>query len=135
MIHAAAFFSSLASLVLIFAIHACNNLVPRGSWLRAEVVTAILLSLLTGLYPIAVTAALTGLWQGVAGSLSGGAALSPAAIGADLASLAAVIATALVFRHTLKAGAVRRRASDNVTPLTPRPDAPRPGPQTMRRAA
>jgi hypothetical protein len=133
MIHTAALVSSLAALGLTCAIHACTILAPRDSWLRAEVLTAILLSLLTGFFPLALGAALFGLWQ----ALSAGALLaSVLAGGADLLSLAAVVASVVVFRATLRAGLRQRlAAAASVTPFPPRPVGPQPGPQQPRKAA
>lgn len=132
MIHAAALFSSLVSLGLISAIYACTVLSPQGSWLRTEWFTSILLSLLTGLFPLGLAASLTGLWGALAGGLALGAA--PGAI-ADLVSLAAVVATVAVFRATLKANAAPREAPDNVSPLSPRPAGPPHAAGTVKKAA
>ncbi|MDF0603424.1 hypothetical protein P1J78_22080 [Psychromarinibacter sp. C21-152] len=129
MIHAAALFSSLASLGLICLIYACNVLAPRDSWLRAEWLASILLSLLTGLFPLALAASLTGLWGAISEGITLGAILSASA---DLTSLAATIATVVVFRAILKANAASRANPDNITP---RPTKPHVASRVMKKAA
>ncbi|MBT8415815.1 MAG: hypothetical protein KJO42_00085, partial [Silicimonas sp.] len=113
MIHAAALFSSLASLGLICLIYAFNVQAPRDSWLRAEWFASILLSLLTGLFPLALAASLTGLW----GVISEGITLvAILAASADLTGLAAIVTTVVVFRAILKANAASQDALDKITP-------------------
>ena len=96
--HLTAFAASLTSLGLMSAIYYCNILSPQRSWLRSEVLGMILLSLLTGLMPIALVASTLGLWRAFAGGVSMPAAVSA---GFDLAGIVAVVATALLFRWRL----------------------------------
>ena len=65
--HAAALLSSLASLGLVCAIYACNILSRPGSPWRSEILAMILLALLTGIFPLAATASLVGLWDVLTG--------------------------------------------------------------------
>ncbi|MHA6346605.1 hypothetical protein [Roseivivax sp. CAU 1761] len=125
MIHTAALFASIASFGLICAIYFCNFMAPRGSWLRTEMLASILLSLLTGLFPLALAASLVGLWTALTGGVSLGAILSA---GTDLVSIATVIATGLVFRRAVKATYGRPVEPDNVAPF-PAPPAGAAGPR------
>ncbi len=100
MIHTAALGASLISLGLVLALYACHILAPRGSWVQGEVPQSILLSLLTGFFPLGLATSLTGLWQAV----SGGASLTAIlAAGTDLVSMGAVVATVVMLRITLVA--------------------------------
>lgn len=127
--------TSLVSLALVSAIYYCNIRARPGSWLRGDMLAMILLAMLTGLYPPAAAATVVSLWKTVSGEFGLDAVLSA---GVELASLAAVIATALVFRALVKATYRARRAPTTltpVTPLTPRPAAPPPPNQPLPRAA
>ncbi|WP_323768840.1 hypothetical protein [Marinovum sp.] len=82
---------------------------------------SILLSLWTGLLPLALAGSLVGLWAVIAGDVSMTAIL---ATGADLLSFSLVIATVRVFRVTIKASYAQPAAPTNVTPFAPRPVGP-----------
>ncbi|MGK7652814.1 hypothetical protein ACSQ76_10500 [Roseovarius sp. B08] len=116
MIHAAALFSSLASLALAFLIYSCHVLASRDSRLRAEWLTSIFLSLLTGLFPLSLAASVTGLWDVFSAGITLDAII---AASADLASLATLTATVIVFRSMLKANAASRAVPSNIMPLPP----------------
>jgi hypothetical protein len=98
--HTAAVFASVTSLGLICMIYYCNILSPKGSWLRNDVIATILLSLLTGLFPLAVVASLFGLWKVAAGGLSPTAIL---AAGADMLAIGAIVTAYCVSRALVKA--------------------------------
>ena len=102
MIHTAALASGLASLGVVLALYACHVMSPRGSWVRGEVPQSILLSLLTGLFPLALGTSLTGLWLAVSEGLALSSVLEA---GTDLVSLGAVLATIAMLRITLVAKA------------------------------
>ena len=125
MLEEAALGASILCFALVCSTYFCNLLSDPRSWLRADVLSMILVSLLTGLFPFALAAALTGLWAAATEGLSGGAILDA---GTDLAALGFVVATALVFRALVRETARRAREPAVVTPLTPAPrgDAPRP---------
>lgn len=116
--HTVALASSLASLGLICAIYYCNIFARPSSWLRSEMLAMILLSVLTGLFPLAVTAAIAGLWQALTGGLSVIALISA---GADLAAVAAIVVCVWVFRALVKATYRVKVEPNNVTPLSPKP--------------
>tara|TARA_R110002094_G_scaffold55731_7_gene66683 strand:+ start:510 stop:905 length:396 start_codon:yes stop_codon:yes gene_type:complete len=123
--HAVALAASLASFGLICTIYYCNILARPSSWLRSEMLAMVLLSLLTGLFPLAVTAAIAGLWQALTGGVSVFALVSA---GADLIAVAAILASIWLFRRLVKETYRDRVGPDNVTPLSPAPvhryDAP-----------
>lgn len=98
--HTAAVIASVTSLGLICMIYYCNILSPKGSWFRNDIIAMILLALLTGLFPLAVTASLFGLWKVVAGGLSLNAILSA---GADMLSIGAIVLGVWVFRALVTA--------------------------------
>jgi predicted membrane protein len=100
MLHTAAIFAGLASLCLISATYYINIYSSKDSWLRASVIAMILLSLLTGLFPLAAAASVAGLWEILSGGLSWAAVLSA---GVDLLAVATVLATVVVFRALVKA--------------------------------
>lgn len=116
--HSVALAASLASLALICAIYYCNILSRPSSWLRSEMLAMILLSLLTGLFPLAVTAAIAGLWQALTG---GPSVIALVSAGADLAAVAAIMVGVWVFRALVRATYRNRVEPDNVTPLSPKP--------------
>jgi hypothetical protein len=93
---------------------------------------SILLSLWTGLLPLALAGSLVGLWAVIAGDVSMTAIL---ATGAALLSFGLVIATVCVFRVTIKASYAHPAASTNVTSFTPRPVGPGAMLHTMKKAA
>lgn len=125
--------AGLASLGLICAIYYCNIRAPERSWLRSEMVAMVLLALLVGLFPLALGASVYELWAAQAGGLS----LSwLEQSGLNLAGLAAVLATVLVLRATLKATWRNRSMGDNVTPFPTRPVTPSPiSPRGLNKAA
>ncbi|NKX45666.1 hypothetical protein [Roseicyclus persicicus] len=133
MYHTAALVTSLGSLALVCLIYYCNLLSRPGSWLRSETLGMMVLSTLTGLYPIALGTTALAMWSSLSGGVSLRAFLSA---GVDLVSVAAVIATALVFRALVKETYRRLRGETVVTPFTPKPrgtpDMPSP---STRRAA
>lgn len=98
--HTVAIVSSLISLGLACALYACNVLTRPGSWLRNDMLAATFLSLLTGLFPLAVAATVAGLWQALTGGISLVAVLSA---GADLVAVGAILTTTFVFRAVVKA--------------------------------
>jgi hypothetical protein len=130
--HSAALFASIASLGLICAIYYCNILSRRDSLLRSDTLAMILLALLTGMFPLALTASLVGLWMTLSAGFSVAAFLSA---GVDLASFGAVAATIIVGRILVKATYRTENEPDNVTPLTPRPVSTGPARRTRRMAA
>lgn len=132
MLHSAAFASSLIALGLTCAIYYCNILSPQKSLLRSELLQMVLLSILTGVFPLAVAATAAAMWLIVSGGLSLQALMSASF---DLVSLGAVVATVMVFIATLKATPQVPVKPHNVTPLKPRPVAPRPSGGKMRKAA
>lgn len=125
--------AGLASLGLICAIYYCNILAPARSWLRSEMVAMILLSLLVGLFPLALGASVYDLWAAQAGGLS----LSwLEQSGLNLAGLAASLATLMVLRATLKATWRNQGTGENVTPFPTRPVSPSPvAPRGLKKAA
>ena len=116
--HTVALAASLAALGLICAIYYCNILARPSSWLRSEMLAMILLSVLTGLLPLAVTAAIAGLWQALTGGVS---VIALVSAGADLAAVAAIIVCVWVFRALVKATYRNKVEPDNVTPLSSKP--------------
>ncbi|SMX43099.1 hypothetical protein [Maliponia aquimaris] len=132
MLHSAALSSSLLALGLTCAIYYCNILSPQKSWLRSEMIEMILLSVLTGVFPLAASATAAAMWQVVSGGLSLQALLSA---GFDLGSLAAVVATVMIFVATVRATPRTAVKPNNVTPLKPRPVTPRPSGGKMRKVA
>lgn len=127
--HTVALVASLASLGLVCAIYYCNILARPGSWLRGDMLAMILLSLLTGLFPLALAAGLAGLLNALSGGISAAAVLSA---GADLTGLGAVLATVVVFRALVRATYRKQPVTTNVTPLTP---SSGPAPRKIRKAA
>lgn len=119
--HTAALIASLASLALICAIYYCNRRAAETSWLKSDVLASVLLSLLVGLFPIALFAPFVGLWQLLQGGLSAGSAMTASG---DILSLGACVLTAWLFRALVRARADSWRSPTNVTPLTPRPAGP-----------
>ena len=97
--HAAAILSSLGSLGLVCAIYACNILSRPGSPWRSDILAMILLALLTGIFPLAATASLVGLWDVLTGGLTIAALV---AAGADLVAVAACLAAIWVFRALVR---------------------------------
>lgn len=118
MYHSVALAASLASLGLICAIYYCNILARPSSWLRSEMLAMILLSVLTGLFPLAVTASIAGFSRALSDGISVMALISG---GADLAAVAAILASVWVFRALVKATYRNQVGPNNITPLTPRP--------------
>ena len=98
--HTAAIIASLASLGLVCIIYYANILSGPRHPLRSEMLGMILLALLTGLFPLAVVAALIGLSAALTGGISFAAVL---AAGTDLLAILAILATGLVFRALVKA--------------------------------
>ena len=83
--HYTSFLASLSSLVLMAAVYYCNYLSDKGSWLRSEMLQMILLSLLTGIFCLAVPATVLG----VVGVLTGGLSLATlTGSGLEIASIA-----------------------------------------------
>lgn len=132
MLHSAAISSSLIALGLTCAIYFCNILSSQKSWLRSELIQMILLAVLTGVFPLALAATAAAMWQILSGGISLQALMSA---GLDLVSLGAVIATVMVFMATLRATPRVPVKPTNVTPLKPRPVAPRTSGGKMRKAA
>lgn len=132
--HLIALGTSLASLALIGAIYYCNVLSSPRSWLRSDMLGMIFLSILTGVLPIALTSSVVGLWRAFANGIDMNAFVSA---GFDLAGMAGVIATLMVFRTLIRIAHRNHAAPSNVTPLTPRPAAPRGtrGTRQMKKAA
>lgn len=110
--------ASLASLGLICAIYYANILARPNSPMRSEMLAMIFLSVLTGLFPLAVTATIVTLWQALTGGVSVVALLSA---GADLVAVAAILASVWVFRALVKATYRTKAAPDTTTPLSPKP--------------
>lgn len=123
MLHTASLVASLASLGLICAIYYCNLMSHPKSWLRSEMLAMVLLSLLVGIFPMALFGAPIALWQ----ALTGGAVLERIlSAGVDLVSIGAVLATLVVFRALVKGTYRTGRGPGNVTTLSPgRPAADR----------
>ena len=124
MLHLAAFSTGLMSLGLVCAIYSCNILSHPRSWLRSESLAMILLSLLTGLWPLAAATALLGLWTTVsAGGDFGQHWLSM--LGMDLVGVATALATVLVFRATVRATYRRLENPLTAAPVLSQPQSPR----------
>lgn len=132
MLHSAALSSSLTALGLTCAIYYCNVQSPQKSWLRSEMIGMILLAVLTGVFPLAASATAAAMWQVVSGGLSLQSLLSA---GFDIGSLAAVVATVMIFAATVRATPRTPVRPNNVTPLKPRTVAPRSSGGKMRKAA
>lgn len=132
MLHTAALAASLTSLGLVCAIYFCNILSRPGSWFRGEMLAMILLSLLTGLFPLAFAASLAGLL----GALTGGVTLAAfLSAGIDLVSVGAVIATMIMFRALVKATYRTASGPGTITPLTPRPPQAGSASRPLKKAA
>lgn len=110
--------SSLVLLGLVSAIYYCNIVSRPNSWLRNETLAMVLLSLFTGLLPLAITATLTGFWQAMTGGLTVQAMVTAST---DLGAVAALLATGWIFRATVKATYRNLGKPGTVTPLTPTP--------------
>ncbi|THD71799.1 hypothetical protein E7681_16940 [Thalassobius vesicularis] len=110
--------ASLASLGLICAIYYSNILARPNSPMRSEMLAMIFLSVLTGLFPLAVTATISALWQALTGGISVGAVISA---GADLVAVAAILASVWVFRALVKATYRTKSTPDTTNPLSPKP--------------
>ena len=120
--HVAAIAASLIALGLIGAIYYCNIIARPGSWARSEMLGMILLSLFTGLFPLAVAASAVGLWE----AFTQGAGLKSALFATtDLVAIAGIVATVLVFRALLRATYRTSKTPNNVTPLASRSVADR----------
>lgn len=76
----------------------------------------ILLSLLTGLFPLALAATAAGIWQALTGSASLVALFSA---GADMSALAAIAISILVLRALIKETYRVKDARGKVAPLSP----------------
>ena len=70
MLHTIALGAAIVSLGLLSAIYFCNFMSRPTSALRSEVVSMILISLLTGIFTLAVTATLVGFWFSLSGGVS-----------------------------------------------------------------
>ena len=116
--HTVALAASLASLGLICAIYYCNIRARPTSWLRGDMLAMILLSLLTGIFPLAVGASAAGLWLALTGGVSLVGLISA---GADLAAVAVIAACIVVFGALVKATYRSKEDPNNVTPLSPKP--------------
>lgn len=132
MYHSTALAASLISLGLIAGFYYCTYMTRPGSVLRSETFAMILVSVLTGTIALAIPTALVGLWSALSGGFSLAALLGA---GADLGGFAALAATALVFRAAVRRANAELRSSATITPLTPRPNAPRPATPGLRKAA
>lgn len=113
MLHTVSIVSGAMSLCLMCAIYAVTVAAPPESRMGGPVALSVLLAALTGLFPLALASATAGLWGAFADGVSVGAAASA---GLDLASLAALVATILVGRATVRAGN-RAAARDSAAPL------------------
>lgn len=116
--HTVALAASLASLGLVCAIYYCNVLARPTSRLRSETLAMILLALLTGLFPLAAAATIAGLWQALTGGVS---LVALVAGGADLAAVAAILASVWVFRALVRATYRTQGGPHRITPLSPKP--------------
>lgn len=115
--HTVALAASLASLGLLCAIYYCNILSSPSSPLRSEMLAMILLAVLTGMFPLALTATIMGLWQALTGGVSIRALVYA---GADLAAVAALLAFVWLFRALVRATYRGRTSSGQQTPPAPR---------------
>lgn len=113
--HTVALLASLTSLGLVCAIYFCNITSRPQSWLRSEMLTMILLSLFTGVFPIAIFGAMAGIWSVISGGLSLAAVLGA---GADLLAIAAIGATFVIFRATARASYHAYKNTANVLAFT-----------------
>lgn len=130
--HYTSFLASLASLVLMAAVYYCNYISSENSWLRSGTLQMILLSLLTGIFCLAVPATIIG----VLGVATGGLSLSTITnSGLELASIAMIVVTVALFRNAVQRTNRAYRTPHNVTPLTPRPAAPNTGRGSLKKAA
>ncbi|SHJ39197.1 hypothetical protein SAMN04488012_108148 [Palleronia salina] len=99
MIHMTALFSSVAALVLAFAIYARTHPLRHSGWLRGEILFSILLAMLVGLFPMALITPLIGVWEIVTGVISAASTIS---VAADLVALVCAFAAVLVFRAAVR---------------------------------
>ena len=132
MLHTIALGAAIVSLGLLSAIYFCNFMSRPTSALRSEVVSMILIALLTGIFTLAVTATLVGFWFSLSGGVSMAALLGA---GTDIAAAAVVVACGLVFRAIVRRTYRTDSASATVTPLTPRPVNANGAPTRRRRMA
>ncbi len=122
MLHTASLIAGLIALICAVALYGMNIRTRPTSRLRSDFWGSMFLALLTGLFPLAAAGSLVGMWR----LLQGGVTVEELlAGGADVVSLAAVVATVLVLRALVVATYRPSALPDNVTPLTPRPLAPR----------
>lgn len=112
--------ASLASFGLICATYYCNIRARRQSWFRSEMLAMILLSLFTGLFPLAVAASVVGLWEVLT---EDGSIESFLLGGTDLLAVVLIVSTLVVIRAIVRATYPTRTDPDNVLPLSPRPAA------------
>ena len=118
MYHSTAIFSGLASLGLAAMIYYCTILSRPGGMARSEMLTMILMSLLVGIYPLAIISSVMALVSLVAGGVS---LQSLMAGGLDLLSLGLVLVTFGVLRALVRASYRGHSSPTGVTPLEPRP--------------
>lgn len=130
--HYTSFFASLASLTLMAVVYYCNYLSGKDSWLRSETLQMVLLSLLTGIFCLAVPATVIGIVQVATGGISLATVTNS---GLEIGSIVMILATAAIFRKAVKRTNHSSSTPHNVTPLTPRPVAPNSGRGGMRKAA
>lgn len=92
-----AIITSLISLGAISAIYGCRRFSRPGSWMRGELIDMILISLLAGFFPLALTASVMGIW-GTLDDLSTGFSLSALqSAGLDVLGLVFVLLTLVIF--------------------------------------
>ncbi|MEZ5658039.1 MAG: hypothetical protein R3E83_05785 [Burkholderiaceae bacterium] len=132
MLHTTSLITAIVSLALIAATYFISLRSRPDAWLRDESVTMILLAFFTGFFSVAVVGSLMGLWKLLSAGLSMDSAI---AAGEDLAGLALVIVTMIIFRALVSG--LRRQRSDpnNVTPLSPKPVAPSSSARSLKKAA
>ncbi|MBV2361587.1 hypothetical protein KUH32_17620 [Thalassococcus sp. CAU 1522] len=130
MSHVFALATSLFCFGLVCAIYATTMKARPDSWLRGETLQGIMVSLLTGFLPLAITATLAGLWKIATSALGLSSFLSA---GVELTSAASLVLTFAILRALIVAA--NRGAAENVVPLSPRPNAPMPSGGSQRKAA
>ncbi len=102
-----AIITSLVCLTAVCAIYGCRVFAQPASWLRGELIDMLLIALLSGFFPLALTASIIGIWD----DLSNGFSLSALqSAGLDFLGLVLVFLTFVIFIAAARATA--REASN-----------------------
>lgn len=109
----AALFLSLLSFGLMAVVFTTKRTQPEDHILRADTLESFLLAVLTGAFPMAIATLVTGY-------------LAAAPLFNLLIGMACVIAGFVLFCALVLLGGKTSAAPNNVTPLNPQPNAPKP---------